>query len=186
MHEPILQVMNSKYQSFVNYYHSNKDKLFTYLMYRLGFDRALAEDLMMDIFLIAYERLDQFDPKESSFQIWLFRLAHNHLANRPRARTEKKAESPEEWIERHSTEADEVEYPMTEHIDNKHVQYLFTLLSEEDREIISLRYLQGLDPEKISKIINKKMEAIRIHLQQALNRLAGLYKKVYLPEPPGA
>lgn len=173
-----MQDVNSKYHRFVNYYHANKDKLFTYLMYRLGFESAFAEDLMMDIFLEAYENLDQFDTKKDSFQIWLFTLAHNHLTNHSQQQN-KEAVSQKKWEEDHSTEVDEVEYQMSEHIENKQVQYIFTLLKEDDRELIYLRYLQGLKPKEISKIIGEKEELIRINLPQALNRLSELYKKVY-------
>ncbi len=174
-----MQDTNSEYHRFVNYYHTNKDKLFTYLMYRLGFDRTFAENLMMDVFLKAYKQLDQFNSQEDSFQIWLFTLTHDHLENHLNGR-KKKTMSLKKWKKEHSTEVDEVEYQMSEHVENKQVQYLFVLLKEEDRELIALRYLQGLKLKEISKITGKKEETIDSKLSHALEQLSELYKRVYL------
>ncbi len=170
--------MNSKYHRFVNYYHANKDNLFTYLMYRLGFDRALAENLMMEIFLKAYEHLDQLDSQKDSFKTWLFALAHNHLANH--SHKEGKAISRKKFEESGFDEIGKEDYEMSQQIDNKKVQYIFTLLKEGERDIISLRYLQGFSLKEISRVTEKKEAIIRTNSSQALNRLAALYKKVYL------
>lgn len=173
--------MDPKYNHFVNYYHANKNKLFTHLMYRLNFDRKLAENLMMDIFLKAYDHLDQFNPKKGSFRVWLFAIAHNHLAKHYLNRKKLKTISPAKLKrENYYAEVEENEYQMNEQIDSKQIQYIFTFLEEDDREMISLRFLQGLSLKEIAKITGNKEEAIRKNVAQALEHLSKFYKKVYL------
>lgn len=173
--------MNPKYNHFVHYYHANKDKLFTHLMYWLNFDRAFAENLMMDIFLKAYDHMEHFNPDKGSFRIWVFAIAHNHLAGRMKNIKWKKAISPAALRrENYYAEVDDAEYKMTKEIDSKQIQHIFTLLKEEDRELISLRYLQGLSRKEISQITGKKEAIIEKNVKKALENISKSYKKTFL------
>ena len=52
-------------------------------LYHLTHDRHVAEDLTQDTFLKVFKGLKTFRPG-SNFRAWLFRIAHNTLANRGR------------------------------------------------------------------------------------------------------
>jgi len=70
--------------SYLQYYKQFRDKIFTYFLYRVGFDHALAEDLTSEVFIKAFEKFDSYD-QERPFQAWIYRIAHNHLVNHYRA-----------------------------------------------------------------------------------------------------
>lgn len=59
------------------------DRLYRWL-HHLTHDRHSAEDVAQEAFLKAFAKLNSFRPG-TSFQAWLFRIAHNHLANQRRA-----------------------------------------------------------------------------------------------------
>lgn len=158
------------HEVFVAHYEEMKDKVFTYLMYRLNFDRETAEDLLMDIILKAYENFHQFDSKKGSFKNWIFGIAHNHLLNHWR---DRKTEVPIEQAENVAQEDNYDETP------SPFIAKVLSLLNDTEREMITLRYLSDLNYEEIAAITGKKEGAIRTSLSRALDRFKTLYDKLY-------
>lgn len=172
---------------FLGYYQEYKNKIFNYLMYRLNFDRALAEDLMMDIMLKAYQHFGNFDPVKGSFKTWIFSLAHNHLVNYWRDR--KKHES----VSLDALEEEGVSPAFVEPVDDasksfdsEGVRRILSLMGDAEREVVALRYLQELDYSEIAGVLGKKEGAIRTSLSRAMDRFEQLYRKVYLSKPGNA
>jgi RNA polymerase sigma-70 factor (ECF subfamily) len=155
---------------FVAHYKENKDKVFTYLMYRLNFDRQLCEDLLMDIVLKAYEKYEQYNPQKGSFKNWIFGIAHNHLMNYYRDH------KPVTSIEH----AEEVAYEQPlEGPPSIVVQKILGMLTEVEREVIALRYLSDLSYEEIADMTGKSEGAVRTSLSRAQSQFRTFYKKLY-------
>lgn len=161
---------NKKHELFIAFYHENKDKIFTYLMYRLRFDRATCEDLLMDIVLKAYENFENFDPKKGSFKSWIFRIAHNHLINYWR---DHKEELPIEQAEEIAVE------PTPDNPFSSAIHKILNLLTDTERQIITLRYLNDLSFEEIADVTGKGQGAVRTSLSRALSQFRTLYNKFY-------
>lgn len=161
---------NKDHELFIANYQDNKDKVFTYLMYRLNFDRETCEDLLMDIVLKAYENFHQFNPKKGSFKNWIFGIAHNHLVNHWR---DRKEELPIE-------NAEDVAYEQpSEELPSPAIHKIMSLLSETEREIIALRYLNDLSYEEIAEITGKSQGSARTSLSRALDQFKTFYNKIY-------
>ena len=175
--------MSQTENQFLTYYQEFKDKVFNYLMYRLNFDRALAEDLFMDVVLKAYQHFGDFDPKKGSFKTWIFTLAHNHLVNHWRDRQKSEAVSLDKMEEEGVTVAiTEMKDEVSGQIEGKNIRHALSLLSEAEREVITLRYLEDLDYAEISRITGKNEGAIRTSLSRAMDRFSVTFKKLYPSE----
>jgi RNA polymerase sigma-70 factor, ECF subfamily len=163
---------------FIAYYGEVKDKLFTYFMVRLKFDRELAEDLFMDVVVKAYEHFSKFDAEKGSFKTWIFTFAHNHLVNF--WRDKKKSISLEALEEEGISPAvTEMEETSAQDINNKNIRHILSLMKESESEIIFMRYMQDMSYAEIAGIIGKNEGAIRTSLSRALEHFAELYKKIY-------
>lgn len=69
--------------------------------------------------------------------------------------------------------------PIDSAINNESIELMsnsIDKLQEEYRIVISLRYLQELDYESISKILGKSQEAVRVTLHRALEKLREHFK----------
>lgn len=159
-----------KHALFLKYYGETKDKVFTYLMVRLKFDRATSEDLLMDIVLKAYESFDRFDSQKGTFSSWVFRIAHNHLVNYWR---DRKDSLP---LDEEVNATTEIEIEPT---DSPALYKVLALLSDAEREIIILRYLQDLSTEEIAEMTGKNPGAVRTGLSRALHQFKTFYTKLY-------
>ena len=165
-------------QPFETYYQEYKDKVFNYLMYRLNFDRNLCEELLMDIVTKAYEHFDQFDKTKGSFKTWFFSIAHNHLLNYWR---DKKQVRSLDAMEEKGINLGKVELndKTAQQFSKKNIETVMNLLSEKEKEVISLKYLSDLSHKEISDIMGKKEGAVRTHLSRAMKQFKQFHKKLY-------
>ncbi len=172
--------MNSSHDKFLRHYHETKDKLFNYLMVRLSFNRPQAEDLLMDVFLKAYENFGKFNPEKGSFSTWIFTVAHNHLVNHWRDDAKRKTTSLDKLEESGYTAASiEAEDRVSPVIQNEKIEKVLNLMSDSEKEIITLRYLQDLEFSEIAEVLNKKEGTIRTSLSRAMKHFSEIYQKLY-------
>jgi len=66
--------------SFEAFYNKNLDRIYRYVFFRVGRNRDVCEDLVSEIFMKALKHFEKYDP-DISESAWIYRIAHNHLAN---------------------------------------------------------------------------------------------------------
>jgi RNA polymerase sigma-70 factor (ECF subfamily) len=72
---------NTKVATTMNFsrvYTTHKDKMYSYVFYRVGSDKDLAEDVVSDVFLKAYKAYDSYDDR-FAMSTWLYSIARNTL-----------------------------------------------------------------------------------------------------------
>ena len=80
------------------------DRVYAYAFYQLG-DHHDAEDATERTFLAALRGIGGYRERGSTFRAWLFRIAHNTVANTRRSRARRRSEPlPEEpaWVVAHA------------------------------------------------------------------------------------
>lgn len=157
-------------QEFTRYYEEHKKTIFNYLLYRVGFDRDMAEDLTSDVFLKAFQAFDSYD-RNRSFKTWVFTIAHNHLVNYYAAR--KTVLPLEEVVEVVK------EVPATEMLDEKmlvsKILHLVSKLPAAQQELVTLRYVNDLSHQEIAGIVGKEEGAVRTAISRAIATLRDEY-----------
>jgi len=146
-------------------------RVYNYLRYRVDVPED-AEDLIGIVFEKAYTYRDRFDAAKGAFSTWLFRIAHNELANYYRSRERRSAwetvvEMPEDLVTPESL-------PETEIIRQEAVAHLLqglAQLSERDQEIISLKFAGRLSNQEIGHIMALKEKTVSVVLLRAMRRL---------------
>lgn len=136
-------------------------KLFGYLINTLH-DKTLAEDLLQATWLKAIEALPTFKPRGISISAWLFAIARNECRQHWRKGEMEVPFDPS----LHDTPAqinNETEHTIL-------VEQALNKLSNEDREIIRLRYIADLSVNDIARTLNINFVAARVRLHRALAR----------------
>ncbi len=156
--------MAIKKASFTVNYQKYKDKIFNYFYYRLSFNRALAEDLTSEVFLKAYDKYESYD-QERSFQAWIYAIARNHLFNYYR---DKKIEIDlAEAGNLSSNDCEKIEV----NLECERVIALIYKLDIYHRDVLLLRFVDGLDNNEIARLLGKDNGAIRVQISRALKVL---------------
>ena len=146
-------------------------RIYNYVRYRVD---ALedAEDLVGVVFEKAYAHRAQFDAGKGSFSTWLFRIAHNELANYYRSR--QRRAGWEAWNELPADLVTAEALPETKLIRQEQIGQLLrglVQLSERDREVISLKFAGRLSNQEIGQIMDLKEKTVSVVLLRAMRRL---------------
>lgn len=145
----------------------HQDKLRNFL-YRYTRNREDAEDLTQDTFVKAYRNIHRYDSKYS-FSTWLYtiarRTAYNHF------RDSKPTESLEYDIAESGETPDE---EVAVEDERSWVWKAAAKLKADYREALTLKYIDDLSIEEISKVMGKSQTNIKIILFRARNQLKKL------------
>lgn len=146
-------------------------RVYNYLRYRVN-SAEDAEDLIGQVFEKAYTRRHQFEPTKGAFSTWLFRIAHNTLANYYRTRQRRLAWEAEDELPADLTTSEAS--PEAQLIQQEAIGHLLqglTQLSERDQEVISLKFAGRLSNQEIGQIMDLKEKTVSVVLLRAMRRL---------------
>jgi RNA polymerase sigma-70 factor (ECF subfamily) len=156
--------------AFAILYRRYLDRVYGYAFYQLG-DHHDAEDATERIFLAALRALPSFRDQGSTFRAWLFRIAHNTVANAHRSRARRPSEPLPDWFERPSADADPAR--LVALADELHeVRHAIERMSEDRRQVILLRFVDELSTSEIAEVLDRTPGAVRVLLHRSLRELS--------------
>jgi len=159
--------MRKNQDNFIPYYNQFKNKIYNYFLYRVGFDKSLAEDLTSEVFVKALKSFDDFD-ESKKFQSWIYMIAHNHLVNHYKS---DKHNVPLELVEdflHYSDNGAEDRYEL------ERVLKIISSMDLSDREVLRLKLVDELSNQEIADILAKEEGAIRTQISRSLNKLRNI------------
>jgi RNA polymerase sigma-70 factor, ECF subfamily len=147
------------------------DRVYGYSFYLIG-DHHDAEDVTERTFVAALAAIDGYRDEGATFRAWLFRIAHNQLANALRSRQRHPAAS-----------LDAVPEPLS-HADPagllgaaedaRGLKRALEQLSNDRRQVVVLRFVDGLSAREIGAVLGRSEAAVRVLQHRALRQLAEL------------
>ena len=150
--------------------------LFRYLI-RLSGDPVLAEDLLQDTWLRVMERLDSYR-RGHPFRNWLYAVARNHAFDILRQRSRHMQHKPSGTAERPANPAEEVPDPHPSVLEDlaeadlaRCVRKAMETLPVVFREVLTLRFEQGLEIDAIGRILGLSASTVKDRLYRGLDQL---------------
>ncbi|MBI2855559.1 MAG: sigma-70 family RNA polymerase sigma factor [Chloroflexi bacterium] len=144
-------------EAWVEIYQRHFPSIYAYLLRRTG-DPAVSEDLASSVFLGALERIGSFNYRGVPLVAWLFRIAHNQLVDHWR-RSEHLSNSPlpEQQSNPGSSPQEELELSLL----RQDLQRALAKVTEEQRQVLLLRFIHGLGIKEIAYTLNKPQGAVK-------------------------
>ena len=153
-------------------------KFYLSRIYRFAFylvnDEALAEDLTQEAFVKTWNYLPKFEESKGTIQSLLFAIVRNLVIDYQRKKKEEKISQEAEGFIASSEDVVE-DFSKAERIEN--VRKSLSVLPEDDREVIILRYFEDMGFAEISKIVGKEEGALRVRVHRALKLLKNALSK---------
>lgn len=150
------QAMAELYQ----YYHP---KILKFMYYRVSPGKA--EDLTSDVFVKVIRSISR---QHGNFAAWLYRIARNVIVDSLRYSSRRpEVELNQEYAE-HIEDTENVHSRIDAEMD---IQQALAKLNDQQREFLSLKFIQGLNNKEISEITGKSVGALRIMQLRALEAL---------------
>lgn len=151
-------------EAFGELYSIYLDRIYRYVFYQVR-DEMTAEDITEEVFIKAWKALASCKGKERTFSSWLYRIAHNHVIDSFRKRHGElplQAEMTDGLFERNEAE---------EALEQQEQLAALDHLPRNQRQVIILKFIEGMDNLEISRIMSKSEGAIRVLQTRALAAL---------------
>jgi RNA polymerase sigma-70 factor (ECF subfamily) len=139
-------------------------RVYRYCLKRIG-NIEEAEDITSLVFTRALTHIASF--RGGSFPAWLFRIAHNVLANHFR---DQRGTIPLERVEQIGRDDDPLEKLETNE-ERQHIMRLVATLSEEQRNLLALKITARLSAKEIGVVIGKSEGAVRVAIHRVIQQL---------------
>lgn len=141
----------------------NQSKIFK-LINNLVHDESLAQDLVQESFLTAFQKLNTFQEK-SSFSTWVYRIAYNRAINFLRKKKRIKEEEFQEWISPIHEQSIEL------HEIQNILQEAMQTLSKKHREVFEMYVFKRMRHKEIAAALNIPEGTVRSRLHYARLKL---------------
>ncbi len=145
--------------AFGELYERYLDKIYSYVYYRTG-NHHDAEDLTARVFFRAMAHVESYTERGVPFQAWLYRIAHNLVANWHRDRGRRKVIPLDEFIAA-SLKSDSPDQHAEDREERDALRAAIRRLPEERQQLLLLKFVEGLSNAEIGETMNRTEGAIK-------------------------
>lgn len=172
--DPVLdQAIKGDEEAFSVLYQRNVKKIYNYIYYRTGNVRD-AEDLTARVFQRALKHITRYKKTNVPFSAWLYRIAHNLVANWHRDNQRKKEVPIDDQINIRSKQ----DIPDHEIEKKQEVEWLLRAvhqLPSNRQMVLILKYVEDLSNKEIAEIMGKSEGAIKSLYHRTLIELREIF-----------
>lgn len=153
-------------EDFARLYTEHGQALFGFLVYRTG-DRGLAEEVVADTFERVLRARRRYDRRKATEKTWIYAIALNRL--RDLKRSEAAERRAVERVAGPGGAPETSAFDDVEHRDT--VARALGVLSDEEREAVSLRFGAEMTVPEIAKLLGAPLSRVEGRVYRALRKL---------------
>lgn len=145
--------------AFGELYERYIDKIYNYVFYRTS-NHQDAQDLTAKVFVRALKHIERYDDRGVPFSAWLYRIAHNLVANWYRDSSRRKVIPLEDVVTR--SERSALPEILTEQADEQDILMEgIHRLPPDRQQLLILKYVEKLSNVEIGEIMDKTEGAVK-------------------------
>jgi RNA polymerase sigma-70 factor (ECF subfamily) len=145
--------------AFGELYERYVGKIYSYVYYRTGNEHD-AEDLTARVFFRALKRLPSYADRGLPFSAWLYRIAHNLVANWHRDQSRRKIVPLDEFIV-NGLQSEAPEYAAESREAQAFLLETIRRLPAERQQLLILKFVEHMSNAEIGTVMNRSEGAIK-------------------------
>ena len=145
--------------SFGQLYERYVERIFNYVYYRTG-NLHDAEDLTARVFQRAMNHIQKYTDRGVPFSAWLYRIAHNLVANWHRDRS-RKQEIPLDDLPILPTKGDHPEKNLVRSQEQEALLRMIRKLPSERQNLLILKFVENMSNAEIGAIMSRSEGAVK-------------------------
>jgi RNA polymerase sigma-70 factor (ECF subfamily) len=146
-------------EAFGELYEQHVERIYKYVQYRVS-NNADAEDLTARVFVRALQNIQNFEYRGVPFSAWLYRIAHNLVANWYRDNSRRQIFSLED-MGRWRLNSDGPEIAAESHEDQERLLQAIHRLPADRQEVLLLKFVEQLTNAEIGEVMGRSEGAIK-------------------------
>jgi RNA polymerase sigma-70 factor (ECF subfamily) len=180
----LIRRAGSEASAFGELYERHVRQIYNYIYYRTG-NHHDAEDLTARVFQRALRHVATFEDKGVPFSAWLYRIAHNLVANWHRDRSRR----PVVPLDDHLATPGSSAHPESEAMAAEERQMLLAAvrrLPEDRQQLLILKFVERMSNAEIGEIMGRTEGAIKSLYHRTLNSLREEFARLDVGSDDGA
>jgi len=135
-------------------------------------DRALAEEVVQEVFLRLWDTPDRFDPDRGSLRSYLLAQCHGRSVDLIRSETSRRNREEREHRQRAEAGYD-LEHEVWDLAVSEHVRDALAVLPIDERRAIELAYFGGHSYREVAALLGEPEGTVKSRIRSGLQRLRG-------------
>jgi RNA polymerase sigma-70 factor (ECF subfamily) len=165
----LAKIAGTDSEAFGELYDRHVRRIYNYIYYRTG-NHHDAEDLTARVFQRALRHVGSFEDKGVPFTAWLYRIAHNLVANWHRDRSRR----PVVPLDQHVAVSEIAVHPEVEAIAHEEQGILLEAvrkLPDDRQQLLILKFVERMSNAQIGEVMGRTEGAIKSLYHRTLNTL---------------
>lgn len=175
--ELLTQAKSGDKEAFALLYKEYYVPVYRYIYLRVK-SREQAEDLTQDVFLKIYRNIGSIDPEVASPLNYFYTITRNTLIDTWRKKTPDTV-SDEDHLNTIPDEAPTALETASLKEQSSLIRECLTELTNDQREVVTLRFIEDLSTHEVAEILGKKETAVRQLQVRGLRTLSKVFKQKY-------
>ena len=160
---------------FADIYERYIQKVYNYTYYRMG-DPSEAEDLTARVFVQAMNHLPRYRDRGLPISAWLYKIAHNLIANWHRDNGRRKIVPLEDHVA-HAIQAEEPEHATENREEQAQLLSAVRELPPLRQQLVILKFVERLSNAEIGTILGRSEGAVKSLYHRTLLSLRAMMQK---------
>jgi RNA polymerase sigma-70 factor (ECF subfamily) len=139
------------------------------VIFRIIKKEEIAEEVLQDVFLKAWDKFDQYDASKGKLFTWLLNVARNQAIDKTRSKEISKGQKTS-GIDKLVNRIDNEEY-IEQRIDSIGVKEVLNSLPEEQKFVVEYLYLKGYSQSELAEEYNIPLGTVKTRLRLAMQTL---------------
>ena len=156
-------------QAFGEIYQQYVERIYNYCYYRTS-NQQEAEDLTTRVFMRALAHIENYDERGVPFSAWLYRIAHNLVANWHRDNSRHKVIPLDDYLFAEGQETSPEAYAEQQE-EQEILMNTIKHLPEDRQQLLFLKYVERLSNAEIGEVMNRTEGAIKSLYHRTLSSL---------------
>lgn len=159
-------------EEFSAIYERYVDRIYNYVYYRTG-NHHDAEDLTARVFMRAMNHIPNYKNRGLPLSAWLYRIAHNLVANWHRDQSRRKVVALDESITTHQSRSNTPERVAVDNQEKAQLLNVIRTLPPDRQQLIILKFVERLPNAEIGQIMGRSEGAVKSLYHRTLITLRG-------------
>jgi RNA polymerase sigma factor (sigma-70 family) len=172
--EALVAALQRKERSALEYLYDHYSGALLGVISRILKKEELAEEVLQDVFLKIWDRIDTYDATKGKLFTWMLNIARNQSIDKTRSKEFSKGKKTDD-IENLVSKVDRRDYTELP-VEGIGLQEVLKQLPEEQRFVIDHHYLKGYTQAEMSEEFNLPLGTVKTRMRLAMKELRNLLK----------
>ncbi len=171
----IARAVQGDREAFGELYERYVDRIYSYVYYRVGNPHD-AEDLTARVFFRAMRHIERYDHRGVPFSAWLYRIAHNLVANWYRDNNRRQEIALDDMVFTYAA-GEHPEVLVMEQEEREELLAIIRTLPEDRQQLLYLKFGARLSNAEIAAVLGRTEGAVKSLYHRTLTALRAEFER---------